>query len=401
MARILFLTFLLSLTSCEDKTPQPASSEIPTSETQTQETPSTDTSSTNTTTSDTTAPGDTNTPSSQPTDLFAPPSDCISNSNPEFTTAIMDPNNLTVVIPPGLMTESEPKGHSYMTTQVPSIQSPIFAPIDMTLTSILYYDSRVSDGQGDTLKIYLLEFSISCEVSIWLDHVYNPVEIILTKGGSTPAQSTGLEFSVAADIDFKAGDLIGYPQPDPGDLSVAQLDFGLKNTDKINSFLRSDTFNTPKFKNSDCPYVYFSDAIQSQYEALYGDSVPVLGGTCRSPAVDIAGTLSGYWFESEAYMEPGFEGLISVGLKVDTEFVQVGGLQSSSFFTELNGKEKPGNVTPGESVCYSSAGKGDHIFFKMVDATTISVAYHSNEITCPESFPDSSTGYDLYKTYYR
>jgi hypothetical protein len=330
-----------------------------------------------------------------------PPSDCVSNTNPEFSNMLMDPLLLSVVIPPGLMTETEPKSHTYLVTNVSYDKAPIYAPTDMTLSGILYYDSQIPNGKGDTFKIYNLDFFISCEVSIWLDHVYEPIERIVSAGATTPAQSTSSDNIVTVDMKFSAGDIIGYAQPNSTNLDAAQLDFGLKNTSKTNTFIREKAFDSSKFKNHDCPYTYFSDNLQNQYEALYGDSSPVTGGLCRSPAVDAFGSLSGYWFKTKTSEQPGFEGLLAIGLLVDEAFVQVGGLQSKYFSAERNSAKKPADVKPGESICYGQSGNGAHIYFKLIDATILQVAYHASDPNCPDDFPESPKGYELYETYYR
>jgi hypothetical protein len=214
-------------------------------------------------TEDRTATSDQNPESPPPLKNIMPPNfGCTSNPRPVFTHDITPTNAIFRITPPG--SSSHGVGtittHSYIWTE--GARVPIYAPIDLTFVS----GSFSSDRAGDRPD-YGLDFTISCEASMKLGHILEPVTKIREQFSSTPkigdSRRNISDFTPAS---FQAGELIGYTT---GTVQAKNWDFGVYNTSR-DPGLTGD--------HAVCPYDLYPEPKRSEYRSRYG------GGMLRDPS---------------------------------------------------------------------------------------------------------------------
>ena len=128
---------------------------------------------------------------------------------------------------------------------------------------------------------YILWFGVSCEVSIKIDHLDDPIEQIKNVLPQTPKIDDSRTDDVSSTIKFKAGDLLGYTG---GTVQAHNWDFGVYNTTKPN-FLSGDDQYKGSDDRADCPYDYFTEDKKAVYYNLFagrflGDPPPT--SFCKS-----------------------------------------------------------------------------------------------------------------------
>ncbi|OGH87786.1 MAG: hypothetical protein A3J93_05115 [Candidatus Magasanikbacteria bacterium RIFOXYC2_FULL_42_28] len=179
---------------------------------------------------------------------------CANNPNPIFTHHLTDTSKIiNIVIPPNFV-GTELKTHSYIETDHTKV--PLYAPTDMTLVTGAYY------VQGP----YRLDFQVSCEVTLRLMHITDPIQTIKDVFLSEPA-SDSRDQQIKNKVDFKAGDLIGYTT---GTNVAGNWDFGLYNSATKNKYADDSKLNWSTIHTTAvCPYDYFAPELKTVYTSRY------------------------------------------------------------------------------------------------------------------------------------
>ncbi len=179
---------------------------------------------------------------------------CKSDAIPVFTNQLIDPALVTnILTPPNIAVSSgHLKTHSYIDTSSSAI--PIYAPVDMELFKGDFY----------TGGPYYFDFRISCEVTLRVAHVTEPIESIKQAFGSDPEAAKEIE--IKPSIKIKAGEHFAYSGGPPHVLNNG-LDFGVYNTTKPNRYTESQTSSI--YTTAVCPYDYFTDTLRTAYKAKF------------------------------------------------------------------------------------------------------------------------------------
>jgi len=179
---------------------------------------------------------------------------CQSNKNPIFTHHLTTIDKITTIQTPPRLVSGYLKTHSYVDTK--GARVPIYAPIDMTLTTGAFYEGGP----------YTLDFQISCEISLRLGHVTEPIEKIKKLFPSTPAKdSRGID--LPKKINFQAGELIAYTT---GTTQAGNWDFGMYDSSSSNKYAQNKDWNNSFiYTTAVCPYDYFSPELKGEYVKKY------------------------------------------------------------------------------------------------------------------------------------
>ncbi|TSC65683.1 MAG: hypothetical protein CEO22_395, partial [Candidatus Berkelbacteria bacterium Gr01-1014_85] len=159
-----------------------------------------------------------------------------------------------ILPPPNIAKPSEHlKTHSYVDTAAPGV--PLYAPIDMELISGAHYVGGP----------YMFDFRISCEVTLRLAHVIDPIAK-LKDALPAEAKNNSLSDEVKPAIAVKAGELIAY-SGGPPHVPNSGLDFGLYNSTRPNKYVGSQT--SPTYTTAICPFDYFSESLKAAYKTKF------------------------------------------------------------------------------------------------------------------------------------
>jgi len=186
---------------------------------------------------------------------------CASNANPVFTSDITDVWRISQITPPGnISSDGGVTSHSYIDI-ADEKQVPVYAPVDMRLGNGAFY---IENG----LLGYILWFQVSCEVTIKLDHIAEPVDAIKIAFPSVPQSGTSDNIlNEDGNAVFKAGDLIGHTS---GTSQAHNWDFGVYNTSIFPNPVTNGIANLDDLdKGADCGYDYFSSELRQAYRDLF------------------------------------------------------------------------------------------------------------------------------------
>lgn len=180
---------------------------------------------------------------------------CTSNANPTFTNQLIDPSKVTdITTPPNIAKPSEHlKTHSYVDTAAPGV--PLYAPVDMELISGAHYVGGP----------YMFDFRVSCEVTLRLAHVIDPISKLKDALPAEPKNSSTSD-EVKPPVAVKAGELIAYSGGPPHVLNSG-LDFGVYNSTKPNRYAATQTSSI--YTTAVCPFDYFPEAIRAAYRVKF------------------------------------------------------------------------------------------------------------------------------------
>jgi len=194
------------------------------------------------------------TPKASSTPAVVDPTKCTSNANPVFTNQLIDPSYITNILPPPNV--AQPSGHlkTHSYIDVFSSRVPLYAPVDMVLIKGDYY----------TGGPYYFDFRITCEVTLRVAHVTEPIDKIKDAFGADP--NAAGEIEISPPIILKAGELFAYSGGPPYVLNNG-LDFGVYNSTKPNRYVGSQTSSI--YTTAVCPYDYFSSSFQATYKAKF------------------------------------------------------------------------------------------------------------------------------------
>ncbi|MEK7090525.1 MAG: hypothetical protein AAB930_02975 [Patescibacteria group bacterium] len=330
-------------------------------------------------------------PASTRSPIFGTP--CTSNPKPVFEHPFAPVDHIAGIIPPGAAASEEIKPHSYVeidTTLGESI--PVYAPADMYLVQGAFYK------EPSTFRVptsYILHFMVSCEITINLDHITDPVDKIKTVLNQTPQDDTRMESILKNPVYFKAGELIGSTKGG-GVHGINRFDFGLYNTTHTNQFVNQRRYEQSynwKSINAVCPYDSFAPEVKDMYLKKFRTfEKPTLvpGASCRIPNQDKAGTLSGAWFLSEdsSSVEPH----VGIALEINGQEITIVGIRNMSFSIDDSNPtfEDPRSVTTEH--CYFDPLNGARVlYFKLHSPIKVEVWDGDSSSGCPNVFPTSGT----------
>lgn len=194
-----------------------------------------------------------NTGQAQPSE---PEKTCTSNPNPVFTSHITDTALIKMVTPPGgTVGGGIVKYHSFLWNATRDIRVPVYAPINMTLTNGAYYLEELEAN-------FILNFDISCEVTLKFDHIKSPIQAIRDVFPSLPRITNDTRGEQVTPVEFRAGDLIGYTT---GTVTANNWDLGV--------YAQGSDLG----ENVLCPYDLFLPELQGAYRNLFASPQGELG----------------------------------------------------------------------------------------------------------------------------
>lgn len=276
---------------------------------------------------------------------------------------------------------------------------PLYAPADMKLSS----GSRYNLNDGKYLDDYALDFNAGCGIQVTLGHVKEVVPVIEEKlpeaKGDSRTQSLG-------DIEFKAGELIGYYIQQRGEGAVAGFDFITRDYNFENTFINQERYQDRSSQNllhGVCPYDFYTGEKKEAYYNLLGSAGGVLfkEKDCGNASRDVPGTISGMWFldkeisgypfEEEGYKDGDYGSTLPIS--GDEAQVTIGNLGSSNtiaIYADNPTYKLPWDVR--DEHCYQieqgyGASREGYVYFRVVDDESIDVYYSATGI-CPSEFPE-------------
>lgn len=331
-----------------------------------------------------------------------PATNCVSNPNPEFTAHISDLSKVEFISPTIVASGNWLKNRSYLViTQDENRQTyevPVYAPSDATLIGITYYLQPMQDPQGNWVDVpqYDVRFQVSCEVTYGFDHLWRLPELMASLAPRQPTTSTR-DAEVSTHLSVKAGDLIGYTT---GTIVAHTWDFYLSNTSKHNRFANQARYvnsgDLQKLLTADCPYGYFSEAMEAEYYARFGGRSGQDGpGTCDiSP--DRIGTIAGGWFKQRFEADAIPEGEVGWGMAIvegaDGE-VQVNDERHTVRAQHGDRTYADPKTVTGEHCYQYNRQPIEYAYLKLLNDMELAAAFGAGE--CPAQMPNE------YSVYYR
>lgn len=308
-------------------------------------------------------PINTSSPSKSPVPFSSPENSC--TKTPEFTHNIIDPKYVRVVTPIGEQTGSggviAVRSYVHPAIEFAGQELPIFAPIDMTLSSASYYKPP---GSSDTHKPeYSLYFDAGCGISVKFFHIKGVVGKI---AGAVPVEPSNSSAGQSVkETPVKAGEQIGWYKL--GETSVA-FDFWVDNAAITNKFIVQSHFSNSNALHSVCPYDFYSSDKKSIWLAKLGapGSNPIPGTGCGSISQGVPGTADGMWFISEStendrlVYDGAYQSQIMFSIDA-SGIIRIGGLNASGAPTQMmvssnaSTWRKPSDITIGATHCWSNA----------------------------------------------
>jgi hypothetical protein len=320
-----------------------------------------------------------NSPTKTPAPTSSPGKSC--TKTPQFTHDFFDPKYVRVVTPIGEQTGSggviAVRSYVHPAIEFAGQELPIFAPIDMVLTSASYYKPP---GSSDTYKPeYSLYFDAGCGISVKFFHIKGVVGKVAGAVPSEPSNSSAGQTVKATAV--KAGEQIGWYKL--GETSVA-FDFWVDNSAITNKFIVQSHFSNSNALHSVCPYDFYSSDKKSVWLAKLGapGSDPIPGTGCGSISQGVLGTVDGMWFISESTENDRvvYDGAYQsqIMFSVDPSgIVRIGGLNASGAPAQMmissnaSTWKKPTDITVGTTHCWSNSQQSVRV--NLVSEKTMSV----------------------------
>ncbi len=306
---------------------------------------------------------------------------CVSNPNPVFTHAFTDDTKISEISQIGSNAFYNPgsQARSYVSVKEGE-NTPVYAPTDAKITRIHYSDKNYSFiSPGFIRPEYRINFEVSCEVEMAYDHILNITNKL--KEYAPQVSASGRNDGIAVSIPVQAGELIGYTS---GSFPGRAFDFVFVNKARLAQHINPARWTTDNSKYADCPYDYFTDDLKNKYYTIIqrpiGSSL-----TCGPLVRDIAGTISGYWFQGNADESRGNR----FGIYESKHFVEfVLAREGEPFFFVRDtspSRISPKTVTSGNSACYYDDEKNTYAYLKMLSTEELGLATGNGR--CPSSFP--------------
>ncbi len=195
---------------------------------------------------------------------------CTQNSAPVFVNDFTDLDMIENILPPS---SSGTEVNTEATLLIDGgANVPVYAPTDITLKTGNFY---LENNQ----LFYKMNFEVSCEVTISFDYIRFPVDKIRNVFPRNPSQQKEAKADSVAEVNIKAGELIGYTTGDTdGNWSV-----GLWNSDRPNHL--SELYESDKFTKAGCVFDYFGESVRDAY---YNKFLGEPGEFCKQEVVLLA-----------------------------------------------------------------------------------------------------------------
>lgn len=314
-----------------------------------------------------------------PAPTSSPENSC--TKTPEFTYNFIDPKYVRVVTPIGEQTESggliAVRSYVHPAIEFAGQELPIFAPVDMTLSTASYYKPP---GSSDTYKPeYSLYFEAGCGISVKFFHIKGVVGKV---AGAAPVEPSNSSAGQAVkETPVKAGEQIGWYKL--GETSVA-FDFWVDNAAITNKFIVQSHFSNSNTLHSVCPYDFYSSDKKSVWLAKLGapGSNPIPGTGCGSISQGVPGTADGMWFISEntevdrLVYDGAYQSQIMFSIDA-SGIIRIGGLNASGAPTQMmvssnsSTWKKPSDITIGATHCWSNSQQSVRV--NLISEKTMSV----------------------------
>lgn len=169
---------------------------------------------------------------------------------PIFTHHITDVTKIKNIVTPPVIMGTDLKTHSYVDTDHERV--PVYAPTDMTLFTGSYYK----------VGPYRFDFKINCRFMLRYMHITEPLQKLKDVFPDEPADESKNQ-DIKYEIEFKAGDLIGYTTGTP---QAGNWDFGVYDLNTQNYFINDLNYNTSQiYTTAVCPYDYFVLELKKEY----------------------------------------------------------------------------------------------------------------------------------------
>jgi len=304
---------------------------------------------------------------------------CVPNSNPVFTHHFTDLSKIQALGILGGAVGGSP-GRSYVTVKEGG-KVPVYNPMEAVLETIIWSDR----GSGESE--YGFYFRASCEVTYLLDHVEEIADGIKNLRPKEPATSTRTELGSQPSKVIKAGELLGYTDGTP---QARTFDFLLINKSKQAFHVNPNRWKWEQAVYADCPYDYYEKDLKKQHYALLG--MPAEGGelvkaeNCGSPSEDVAGTVSGGWFQGDSTTENGKWATFGQQFNWMEMSIRESGANRPFSLKEFDPKITPDEVTLGQAVCFQGY-ENNWAYAKLVSETELAMATGTGQ--CPGTFPES------------
>lgn len=321
---------------------------------------------------------------------------------PEFTSDFIDSNYVRDVTPIGEQTGSggviAVRSYIHPKSDLVGKELPIFAPVDMTLTSASYYKPL---GAPETYQPeYSLYFEVSCGINVKFFHIKGVVGKVAAAVPATASSSSAGQQVKSTSV--KAGEQIGWYKL--GENSVA-FDFWVDDLTHTNSFIVPSHFASSNALHSVCPYDFYSASKKSIWLAKLGapGSDPIPGTGCGVVDEGTPGTADGMWFIAQntqvdhLVLDGPYQSQIMFSLD-PSGIIRIGGLNTSSNLSQMMVSpqsptwKKPSDVVIAASHCWSNDTQS--VSVTVISNTTMSVVVGTG--TCA-SLPNATTG----KMYFR
>lgn len=314
-----------------------------------------------------------------PENFFNPDIPCTTNPYVRFTTAVVNPDDLNLIVPMGAITHEEATTHTYLFAK-DGKKVTLYVPADSVLTEVSY------SGRD-----YGLTFQASCEFMYTFGHITDPVEKIKkTLESDKAVQREGRqEKYVQTSVEFKAGDLIGQTT---GTEQANGFDLGAYHKNQANYFANKARYeNSKKFYNAVCPYDYFDNQTRAAYYNKFGSFGGIIpGSTCGSASQDKVGTISGNWHDTQSIEWNLSSKKVVFGVDGESENPAIRIMMSSRpVFFIFSGDptyKKPKEVT--KEHCYEDSKTDTIIYVRLVSDTEMRLYVDDTAKTCPSSFPE-------------
>ena len=329
-------------------------------------------------------------PSSSPQPINAPTQNC--TNLPEFTADFIDPSYVRDVTPVGEQTGSggaiAVRSYIHPKSEFLGKELPIYAPVDMTLTSASYYKN--ASASVTYQPEYSLYFEAGCGISAKFFHINGVVGKVAGAVPTQPGPSSAGQNVTA--VPLKAGEQIGWYKL--GENSVA-FDFWVDNLAHTNDFIVASHFASSNALHSVCPYDLYTPAKKTVWLAKLGapGSDPVPGTSCGVVTEGLAGTADGMWFISSDTQtdHPNLDGFYQSQIMFSTDpsgIVRIGGLNTSGTLSQMMVSPqavtwiKPSDVIVGSSHCWSRILCNAPKYFDWKNLLPLSYKVNSTVIFC-------------------
>jgi len=306
-----------------------------------------------------------------------------------FTSEFTDYDKINAFQPIGSITGAS-RGRSYITIKSDE-QVPIYAPVDGTLTSIIYAFRGPDAKQGE----YGFKIKATCGVTVLLDHIDIASDKMKKYSPSEPVTTTVQNDNLSVLI--KAGTLLGYSDGTP---QARTFDFLVLDENQKAKYINPKRWQWDQSLYGVCPYDYFESKLKDKYYQKIGETSQLAGQqvftkseTCGSTSYDIADTISGGWFENDQATELSGEYMLIGSLFNRVEVnIKNSSENSLSRVSDYSPTKLPKDVGVGQEICYKSVSNWTYL--KLADKNTIRMA--KGQGSCPATMPTSNV-----KNYYR